>query len=149
MASYDVVPQQIEFEITEEELIGNPQIAKQNLDLLRSFGFRTALDDFGAGYSSLGQIKKYAFDTLKLDQLFVNTEDYNSTAAYGVVNSIQALANTLGMAVVAEGVETAAQMDFVRAIGIEIVQGFYYSEPLPLEAFVEFYYANQRTLKRS
>ena len=53
------------------------------------------------------------------------------------------------MAVVAEGVETAAQMDFVRAIGIEIVQGFYYSEPLPLEAFVEFYYANQRTLKRS
>ena len=116
---------------------------------MRSFGFRTALDDFGAGYSSLGQIKKYAFDTLKLDQLFVNTEDYNSTAAYGVVNSIQALANTLGMAVVAEGVETAAQMDFVRAIGIEIVQGFYYSEPLPLEAFVEFYYANQRTLKRS
>jgi diguanylate cyclase (GGDEF)-like protein len=149
MASYGVVPQQIEFEITEEELIDNPQIAKQNLDLLRSFGFRTALDDFGAGYSSLGQIKKYAFDTLKLDQLFVNTEDYNSTAAYGVVNSIQSLANTLGMTVVAEGVETAAQIDFVRAIGIEIVQGFYYSEPLPLEAFVEFFYANQSPLKRS
>jgi diguanylate cyclase (GGDEF)-like protein len=149
MWRYQVLPEQIEFEITEEELIGNAQIAKQNLDLLRRFGFRTALDDFGAGYSSLGQIKKYAFDTLKLDQLFVNTEDYNSTSAYGVVTSIKSLADTLGMAVVAEGIETAEQIEFVRSIGIEIVQGYYYSKPLPLADFAELYWQNLFALDHS
>ena len=149
MWRYQILPNQIEVEITEEELIGNAQIAKQNLDLLRRFGFRTALDDFGAGYSSLGQIKKYAFDTLKLDQLFVNTEDYNSKAAYGVVTSIKSLADTLGMEIVAEGIETAEQIEFVRSIGIEIVQGYYFSQPLPLAEFVELYYQDPYALDHS
>ncbi|WP_320823961.1 putative bifunctional diguanylate cyclase/phosphodiesterase [Reinekea sp.] len=149
MWRYKVVPEQIEFEITEEELIGNALVAKQNLDLLRRFGFRTALDDFGAGYSSLGQIKKYAFDTLKLDQLFVNTEDYNSTAAYGVVTSIKSLADTLGMEIVAEGIETAEQIEFVHSVGIEIVQGYFYSQALPMAEFIDLYHQNPYALDHS
>jgi len=145
MWRYQIKPNQIEFEVTEEELITNADVAKRNLDLLRRFGFRTALDDFGAGYSSLGQLKKFSFDTLKLDRIFVSTDDYDSDAAVGVITSIKSLADTLDMTIVAEGIETAEQIEFIQSFGIELIQGFYCSRPLPMDSFVDFYHKIQNT----
>ena len=139
MWRYQISPCQIEFEITEEELITNFETVSKNLNLLRRFGFRTALDDFGSGYSSLGQLKKFTFDTLKLDRDFVSTEDYNTDAAIGVLSSIKTLADTLNMEVVAEGIETKAQLEFIKSFGIHIIQGFYCSKPIPQDEFVKFY----------
>ncbi len=139
MWRYGIQPRQIEFEITEEELVTNFREVSKNLELLRKFGFRTALDDFGSGYSSLGQLKKFRFDTLKLDRDFVSSEDYNSTAAIGVISSIKSLAETLDMAIVAEGVETQNQLEFVQSAGIYTIQGYYCSKPLPFTNFIELF----------
>ena len=146
MWRYHISPHQIEFEITEEELITNFDTVSKNLNLLRRFGFRTALDDFGSGYSSLGQLKKFTFDTLKLDRDFVSTDDYNSAAAVGVLTSIKTLADTLNMDLVAEGIETKDQLDFIQSFGIHIIQGFYCSKPLPFAEFCEFYHVKKTAI---
>ncbi len=148
MWRYGITPSQIEFEVTEEELITHKLVAKNNLKLIRSFGFRTALDDFGAGYSSLGHLKNFQFDTLKLDRVFVNSDDYNTESSIAVIQSIRTLAETLNMEIVAEGLETEAQVDFMRMLGINLVQGYYYSRPLPMEEFCELYNANQTSLEK-
>jgi diguanylate cyclase (GGDEF)-like protein len=139
MWRYQIEPHQIEFEVTEEELITNFNSARESLDLIRMFGFKTALDDFGSGYSSLGQLKKFQFDTLKLDRIFVSTEDYNTEASTGVLISIKSLADTLGMSIVAEGVETEEQLKFIKSFGISVIQGFYCAKPMDSEAFIELY----------
>ncbi len=139
MWRYEISPRQIEFEVTEEELMTNFETARTDLELIRSFGFRTSLDDFGSGYSSLGQLKKFQFDTLKLDRVFVATEDYNSDMAVGVVSSIKSLADFLNMEIVAEGIETEEQLKFINSFGIHIIQGYFYSKPLTLEQFLSNY----------
>ncbi|TCS41362.1 putative bifunctional diguanylate cyclase/phosphodiesterase [Reinekea marinisedimentorum] len=144
---YGIETRQIEFEVTEEELIINEFAAKNNLEFIREFGFKTALDDFGAGYSSLGYLKKFRFDTLKLDQIFINTEDYASAASIAVIRSIKALAITLGMEIVAEGVETQNQVDLMQSLGIRNIQGYYYSKPVTAEAFIELYRANKSNIE--
>lgn len=147
MWRYHVLPSQIEFEVTEEELISNFVTTRKNLTLLRKFGFRTALDDFGSGYSSLGHLKKFQFDTLKLDRVFVSTEDYDSISAAGVVNSIKSLADTLQMAIVAEGVETKDQLNFIQSFGVNIIQGYYFAKPLPEAKFIQYYHAQHDQLQ--
>jgi diguanylate cyclase (GGDEF)-like protein len=139
MWRYNVEPQQIEFEVTEEELITNFNSARNSLSLIRDFGFRTALDDFGSGYSSLGQLKKFQFDTLKLDRIFVSTEDYDTEASTGVLISIKSLADTLGMSIVAEGIETRDQLKFIESFDIFSIQGFYCAKPMPSDEFLNLY----------
>ena len=141
---YRVFTRQIEFEITEEELINNELETKNNLDFIRQFGFKTALDDFGAGYSSLGYLKKFQFDTLKLDRAFISTDDYDSEASIAVIKSIKTLATTLDMDIVSEGVETQRQVDFVESLGIHIIQGYYYSKPIPAADFLKMYERNTK-----
>lgn len=143
MWRYRIVPNQIEFEITEEELITNFRKTRSSLEMLKNFGFRTALDDFGSGYSSLGQLKKFQFDTLKLDRIFISTDDYHTESSVGVIASIKALADRLNMNIVAEGIETESQLDFIRSFGIQTVQGFFYSKPLPFDVFTEQYLAKE------
>lgn len=140
---YNIDTQQIEFEVTEEELISNEFDVKNNLEFIRQFGFKTALDDFGAGYSSLGYLKNFHFDSLKLDQIFINTEDYASDASIAVIRSIKALAITLGMDIVAEGVETQSQVNLMQSLGIRNIQGYYYSRPLPMDDFLKLYMENR------
>lgn len=127
-------PGRLELEITESAVMANEEAAIALLLKLKELGVRLALDDFGTGYSSLHYLRKLPFDTIKMDRSFVKDlpEDPSSVA---IAITILTLAHSLGMAVVAEGVETAAQLEFLRSRNCSEVQGYLLSPPVPAEAF--------------
>ena len=137
MEDYCVPSDLMELELTESLLIDdNPEVS-QTLIALHEMGICLSLDDFGTGYSSLSYLKKYPFDVLKIDRSFVsNLIDNVDDAA--LCQAIIAMANSLNMAVVCEGVETKAQLDHLRSHGAQYAQGFYYSKPLPVTEFETF-----------
>ncbi len=119
----------IQLEITETALFDDSKLAGEILVELRKVGIRIALDDFGTGYSSLVNLKDFEIDCIKIDQSFVaNLGQDRQTSA--IVNSVTALARTLGLRVVAEGVETKLQVQALRMVGCDLMQGYFYSEPM-------------------
>ncbi len=120
----------LEIEVTEDILIRDPQMAAVTLAKLREAGVRVALDDFGTGYSSLGYLQQLPFDTVKLDRAFVAGLG-SATAAEQIVESVVSIAHGLGAKVVAEGVETVAQLARLRVIGCDEAQGFLLGRPMP------------------
>ena len=121
------------FEVTERELMDSrTQTAREVIDTLRSDGARVALDDFGTGYSSLRYLAQFQFDLLKIDKAFVDAIGTESVTA-GLVDDMVAMSRRLGLKAVAEGVETAAQLQYLQNLGIDYVQGWYFSEALPLD----------------
>ncbi|MDB5748107.1 MAG: diguanylate cyclase, partial [Massilia sp.] len=120
----------LEVELTESVMLGDTTAAEAQLAELRSMGVSLSLDDFGTGYCSLGYLSRFALDKLKIDQAFVRniTTDARSAA---IAQATIALADGLSLRVVAEGVETLAQRDFLRRIGCEVLQGYLYSRPVP------------------
>ena len=100
-------------------------------------GITLSLDDFGTGYSSLSYLKRFPIDTLKIDQSFVRGLP-NDTDDTAIAMAIISLARNLGLRVIAEGVETAEQLDFLRSAGCDEIQGYYYSHPLSEDDFVAF-----------
>jgi len=132
----------LEFEITETILMDNLKKTQQTLVDLHEMGISISIDDFGTGYSSLSYLKKFPIDTLKIDRSFIRelpeeTDDAAITAA------IIAMAHNLNRKVIAEGVETQEQLDFLKDHNCEEVQGYYFSKPLPLEKFETFLKENQ------
>ncbi len=128
----DLDPSLVILELTESMLIGDHASVTQQLKNMRALGVTLAIDDFGKGYSSLDYLRRLPISILKIDRAFVSdigTEREDSGRA--IVNSIVNLAHHLGMQVVAEGVEIVAQRDFLHSIGCDMIQGFFYSEPLP------------------
>ena len=125
---------QIGIEITEHTCISNPQHANDQLRRLHALGIRTAIDDFGTGYSSLAYLQKYPLDTIKIDQAFVR-EIVSENSHYPVVLAIISIARGLNLNVVAEGVETEAQLRYLQANGCRVMQGFWFSPPLSREDF--------------
>jgi len=125
---YGISPSRIELEITESTLVEPKQRITANLARLQKAGFTVALDDFGTGYSSLSYLNRLPVDTLKIDRSFVSDSD--SPEGCAVVAAIVALGKALGKGIVAEGVETRRQLDWLKAIGCEEVQGFYFSPAL-------------------
>lgn len=124
----------LELEITESAMADRPEQALVLLNRLADLGLRLAVDDFGTGYSSLAHIKRFPIDVLKIDQGFVrdipkNTEDM------AICSAIIAMGQSMGFSVLAEGVETQAQLDFLRARGCNSYQGYLRSRPVPAEAF--------------
>jgi diguanylate cyclase (GGDEF)-like protein len=128
-AEADVRPEQVQIELTETAIIDDVERAAYNLKIMRAAGVRVALDDFGTGYSSLTYLKQFAIDCIKIDKSFVDniTRDRQSAV---IVASVSKLANSLGMSVVAEGVETEDQRRILIATGVKALQGFYFSKPV-------------------
>jgi diguanylate cyclase (GGDEF)-like protein len=120
----------LELEITESVFMDDSEQSNTMLKALRRIGARLALDDFGTGYSSLAYLHKYAFDKIKIDSSFVRNLEESRTAR-AIVNAVVSLARTLDVETVAEGVETASQLDQVRELGCGAVQGFFLSMPIP------------------
>jgi EAL domain-containing protein (putative c-di-GMP-specific phosphodiesterase class I) len=107
----------------------NPERAVEILTWLKTFGASLALDDFGTGYSSLSYLHRFPCDTIKVDRSLVRDSGLNGSTPL-ILRSVIALAHELGKEVVAEGVETAADAAYLRSIGCEYGQGFYYGEPM-------------------
>ncbi len=136
--SYGDIRQYIEVELTESATTENVDDLAHVLKELHEAGFSIAIDDFGAGYSSLGMLKNFTVDCLKLDKSFFD-ENKDDSRGDIVVDGIIKIAKTLGMKIVAEGIETADQIEFLKSIKCEIVQGYYYAKPMPLSEFEQSY----------
>lgn len=130
LAARGLPPQALEIEITEDFLMADRQRARQVLATLRSLGIRVAVDDFGTGYSSLAYLRELPIDELKLDKSFVMTMGEDPRAA-AIVRSTIGLAHSLGLSMVAEGVETAAAAGELAGAGCDVAQGFYFAKGLP------------------
>jgi len=129
-ADADVAPHRIQIELTETAIIDDVERASYNLRILRDAGVRVALDDFGTGYSSLVYLKQFAIDCIKIDKSFVENIARERQSAV-IVASVAKLAKSLGMSVVAEGVETEDQRTILMASGCTMLQGFHFGRPMP------------------
>jgi diguanylate cyclase (GGDEF)-like protein len=127
----------LEIELTETAFIGDMMAAVAIAHRIKGLGVLLALDDFGTGYSSLSYLKRLPLDQLKIDRSFVHDVLTDPNAAV-IVRTIIALARSLGLAVIAEGVETAAQRDFLASSDCHDYQGYFFSKPLPIDEFDEF-----------
>jgi EAL domain-containing protein (putative c-di-GMP-specific phosphodiesterase class I) len=136
LAASGLSPTRLELEITETVLMREGTGVGETLEQLRALGVRMALDDFGTGYSSLSYLRNFRFDKLKLDRSFV--ADLAHPDVKRIVQAIMALGQGLNMTITAEGVETQAQLDIVRAKGCDEVQGYYFSRPLTATDFRSF-----------
>ena len=121
-------------ELTESAVMQEPEQAMATLGALKSLGLMLSIDDFGTGYSSLSTLKQFPIDLLKIDRSFVRDLPDDASGA-SIVEAILALAHALGLGVVAEGVETLAQRDFLRSRRCGLMQGYLYSRPQPADAF--------------
>ncbi|KAA0069550.1 EAL domain-containing protein [Tardiphaga sp. P9-11] len=139
LAESGLPPEALELEITENIALGREDGALAPLKTLRSMGIGIALDDFGTGYASLSYLTRYPLTRIKIDRGFVQMIDNQSASEdTAIVRSIIVMGRNLGLEVVAEGVETTAQADFLRSEGCHELQGFLLSKPLPKEAFEKF-----------
>ncbi|MDD5523934.1 MAG: EAL domain-containing protein [Smithella sp.] len=131
-----MAPNLLELEITESMVMYKPERLIEVLTKIKNMGVRLALDDFGTGYSSLAQIKQFPIDTLKVDRSFIRNLSQNSEHK-AIIEAIIAVGKTLSLNVVAEGVETMAQDEFLREHVCDEMQGFYFSKPVAPEQFAD------------
>jgi diguanylate cyclase (GGDEF)-like protein/PAS domain S-box-containing protein len=129
-------PELLELEITETMIMNHIDIAAEKAAAMKALGVKLAIDDFGTGYSSLSQLKRFPIDTLKIDRAFVRDIPH-SVDDTAITRAIVSLGKALGVRVIAEGVETAAQYRFLRDNGCDEIQGFYFSKPCHPDAFVD------------
>jgi EAL domain-containing protein (putative c-di-GMP-specific phosphodiesterase class I) len=130
-------PNTLEIEVTETFMMENPAEVRRILDAVQAMGVTTAIDDFGTGYSSLSYLKELPIDTLKIDRAFIAhlPSDAHDIA---ITRAILALGRSLQFKVIAEGIETAAQRDFLQAEGCAEGQGYFFARPMPAEQFAQW-----------
>lgn len=134
---FDVAASSLELEITEGSLINNIASASETLHRLRRLGATIALDDFGTGYSSLAHLRRFPLDKVKIDKAFIS-EIPDSAEDKAIVGVIASLAGTLGLTLVAEGIERPEQAEAMREMGVMLGQGYLYHRPQPLEAVLQW-----------
>ena len=128
-------PNRLEVEITETAMVDDAETAKANIVRLRRMGVKVALDDFGAGYTSLRFLRMFPFDKLKIDREFIQGCEQDPEAAT-IVHAVVSIGRALGMKVVAEGVETEAERSFLKVAGVHALQGWLFGKALPVREFV-------------
>jgi EAL domain-containing protein (putative c-di-GMP-specific phosphodiesterase class I) len=136
LADTGMAPELLELEITESMIMQHVDIAAEKAAAMKKLGIGLAIDDFGTGYSSLSQLKLFPIDTLKIDRAFVR-DIPDSADDTAITKAVISLGKALGVRVVAEGVETLAQYQFLRDNGCDEMQGFYFSKPCHPDAFAD------------
>jgi diguanylate cyclase (GGDEF)-like protein/PAS domain S-box-containing protein len=136
LAATRIDPHLLELELTESVLMKEAEMAASTLENLKAFGVQISMDDFGTGYSSLAYLKRFPLDVLKIDRAFIRDVPADADDATITVAMIN-LAHSLGLKVVAEGVETRAQLEFLKEHGCDEMQGYLFSRPLPLEGALQ------------
>ena len=137
LRSHGVTPAQVRIEVTEGTLMDNPERVGQTIDRLHQAGVYTALDDFGTGYSSLGYLHRFRLHTVKIDRSFVSDLMPGVTSpASAVAEAILTLSRSLGLEVVAEGIETQAQCEALKVLGCRLGQGYLFARPQPAQVIM-------------
>ena len=136
LSKYDLDPTKLKLEITESMLVDNIEDIKSKMYKLKQNGISFSLDDFGTGYSSLNYLSKLPIDQLKIDQSFIKNMMFDPNDA-AIVKTIISLGHTLGLSVIAEGVETLDQQVFLEDQNCNLYQGYLYSKPLPIEELIQ------------
>ncbi len=134
LADASFEPRSLEVEITESAVMSDPEESIRTLERLSEMGVLISVDDFGTGYSSMSYLRRLPIDKLKIDRSFINEITARADDA-SIVQAIVSLAHSLHLKVIAEGVETTAQLDFLRSIGCDQYQGYHFSRPLPAREF--------------
>tara|TARA_R110000737_G_scaffold21544_4_gene40010 strand:+ start:2458 stop:4509 length:2052 start_codon:yes stop_codon:yes gene_type:complete len=137
LSETNVNPEDLELEITEGVLMSGQSYIHDALLAINALGIKLSMDDFGTGYSSLSYLRQYPFDVLKIDRSFIDGITSNK-ADCDLVKATIAMSHSLGLAVVAEGVETKAQLTLLVELGCDYVQGYYFSKPVPANLLVDF-----------
>ena len=133
LAKTELNPKHLEFEITESMLMGDFDSVNNHLQRIHAMGISLAIDDFGTGYSSLPYLKDFPVNTLKIDQSFLKNIPGNAKDI-DIVCTIIEMGHSLGLKIVAEGVETIEQLEFLKSNGCDSIQGFLLGEPIEAEA---------------
>ncbi len=136
---HKVPPNLLELELTESVAADHLELVDSRGKELSKHGFRLSIDDFGAGYSSLFLLQTIKMDVIKLDKKFVQ-KGLEGGFAHDLVSNLVKAFKDNSIQVIFEGIETEEQLDFVKSLGCRIVQGFYYSKPLPLKEFEDKYF---------
>jgi EAL domain-containing protein (putative c-di-GMP-specific phosphodiesterase class I) len=139
-----VAGSQLRLEITETSIMENSREVLEGINKLRELDIRIHLDDFGTGYSSLSYLNRLPIDALKIDRSFVATMAEDPTSR-SIVHAVVALAHTLNVRVIAEGIETEEQLEYLRSINCDFGQGYYFSKPLTADQNTELLAASQKS----
>jgi EAL domain-containing protein (putative c-di-GMP-specific phosphodiesterase class I) len=139
-------PELVKIELTESVAMNDAPGTEQTMAQLRALGVKLSIDDFGTGYSSLSYLRRFSVDTLKIDQSFVSTMEGGPENS-AIVSAIVTLGQNLGLQVVAEGVETSSQLEKLKSIGCDAVQGYFFSKPIPSHAIKTLVDVNQIRVK--
>ncbi|MEG1810415.1 MAG: EAL domain-containing protein [Clostridia bacterium] len=131
---YNVEPALLNLELTESAYTDNPVAMKKAMTQLQNYGFTIMMDDFGSGYSSLSLLKDIAIDILKIDMRFLAKTEIPGRGE-NIIASVIRMAKWLNIPVIAEGAETSAQVDFLRSVGCDYVQGYYFARPMPVREY--------------
>ena len=132
-SKYQIPSELIEIELTETVVFENLEILRHIINEIHNCGYKCSMDDFGSGYSSLNVLKEIPVDILKLDKVFFGKE--NNQRANDIVESVIRLAKKLGMETIAEGIETIPQVELLRSMECDMIQGYVFSKPVPVDEF--------------
>ncbi len=136
LKEFNITPHQLELELTETAIMSNPELTITELNEIHNLGVKISIDDFGTGYSSLNYLKRFPIDILKIDRCFIK-DIGNNKYDEEIIKVMVAIGHTMGIKVVAEGVETQQQLNFLTSIGCDLGQGYFFSRPLNSQCSTE------------
>ena len=148
LAETGLRPERLEIEVTESIFLRDASIARAALEQVLALGCDVALDDFGTGYSSLGYIRKLRFSTIKVDRTFVRGAAQNNPESLAIIRAVVAMAQSLDMTTTAEGAETSEEVELIRKLGCDKIQGYFFGRPMTAEDARRLF-RNQQELRRA